>query len=71
MFGDPHFVTLDGKNYTFNGCGWYTYFHGVIPGNNENYCWSNFNKAASYSNLHSRSCKYSLTISTFENENQF
>ena len=34
LFGDPHFVTLDGKNYTFNGCGWYTYFSGVIPGNN-------------------------------------
>ena len=33
MFGDPHFVTLDGKNYTFNGCGWYTYFKGEIPGN--------------------------------------
>ncbi|XP_028416182.1 uncharacterized protein LOC114539806 [Dendronephthya gigantea] len=32
MFGDPHFVTLDGKNYTFNGCGWYTYFTGAIPG---------------------------------------
>ncbi|XP_046854018.1 mucin-like protein [Xenia sp. Carnegie-2017] len=32
-FGDPHFVTLDRKNYTFNGCGWYTYFIGQIPGN--------------------------------------
>ena len=24
MFGDPHVVTLDGKNYTFNGLGEYT-----------------------------------------------
>ena len=29
-FGDPHFQTLDGKNYTFNGCGWYTYFQGNV-----------------------------------------
>lgn len=31
-FGEPHFVTVDGKNYTFNGCGWYTYFTGEIKG---------------------------------------
>ena len=24
FFGDPHFVTLDGRNYTFNGLGEYT-----------------------------------------------
>lgn len=24
FFGDPHFLTLDGKNYTFNGVGEYT-----------------------------------------------
>lgn len=24
FWGDPHFVTLDGKNYTFNGLGEYT-----------------------------------------------
>ena len=24
FYGDPHFVTLDGKNYTFNGVGEYT-----------------------------------------------
>ena len=24
LWGDPHFVTLDGKNYTFNGLGEYT-----------------------------------------------
>ncbi|XP_046852402.1 uncharacterized protein LOC124445696 isoform X2 [Xenia sp. Carnegie-2017] len=35
LYGDPHFVTLDRKNYTFNGCGWYTYFKGNIPGNNK------------------------------------
>ena len=34
-FGDPHFLTLDGKNYTFNGCGWYTYFKGEIAGNKQ------------------------------------
>jgi hypothetical protein len=35
-FGDPHYLTVDGKNYTFNGCGWYTYFKGEIPGNTKN-----------------------------------
>ena len=34
-FGEPHFVTVDGMNYTFNGCGWYTYFKAEIPGMNE------------------------------------
>ena len=24
LWGDPHFVTLDGRNYTFNGLGEYT-----------------------------------------------